>query len=95
MELGIKPVFPDPASSQQNGRHERMHRELKGEATRPPGYSLQQQQTKPNVFVKEYNELRLYEALGMRTPAAVHKISEVRYPKKIIPWEYNKEIHVR
>ncbi len=26
MELGIQPVYSDPASPQQNGRHERMHR---------------------------------------------------------------------
>ncbi len=31
MELGIQPVFSDPAHPEQNGRHERMHRELKGE----------------------------------------------------------------
>ena len=95
MELGIKPVFSDPASPQQNGRHERMHRELKGEATRPPGYSLQPQQRKLNAFVKEYNELRPHEALAMRTPAAVHKISEVKYPEKAKEWEYPKEFHVR
>ncbi len=95
MELGIKPVFSDPASPQQNGRHERMHRELKGEATRPPGYSLQPQQTKLNAFVKEYNELRPHEALAMRTPAAVHKFSKIKYHEKIIEWEYPKEIHVR
>ena len=55
MELGIQPVFSDPAHPEQNGRHERMHRELKGECTRPPGYSLQAQQRKLNAFVREYN----------------------------------------
>ena len=37
LELGIEPVYSDPAHPEQNGRHERMHRELKGEATRPAG----------------------------------------------------------
>jgi transposase InsO family protein len=37
MEIGITPVYSDPASPQQNGRHERMHRDFKAEATRPPG----------------------------------------------------------
>lgn len=57
------PVFSDPASPGQNGRHERMHRDLKGEATRPPGKNLQAQQVKLNNFIKEYNELRPHDAL--------------------------------
>ena len=36
MKLGIRPELIEPASPQQNGRHERMHRTLKAEATRPP-----------------------------------------------------------
>ncbi len=55
IEQGIEPVYSDPASPQQNGRHERMHRDLKGEATRPPGYNLRAQQRKLNYFVEEYN----------------------------------------
>ena len=31
----------------------------------------------------------------MRTPSSVHKISDVKYPEKIIEWEYPKEVHVR
>ena len=95
MELGIEPVFSDPAHPEQNGRHERMHRELKGEATKPPGYSLQRQQTQLNAFVREYNELRPHDALGLRTPSAVHEISLKEYPEKIVEWEYPKEYTVR
>lgn len=95
MELGIQPVYSDPASPQQNGRHERMHRDLKGEATRPPGKNLQAQQTKLNKFLKTYNEVRPHEALDMRTPAAVHKISERKYQEKIEPWIYPKEYKIR
>ncbi len=29
IEIGITPVFSDPAHPEQNGRHERMHRDLK------------------------------------------------------------------
>ena len=29
IELGIDPVYSDPARPDQNGRHERMHRDLK------------------------------------------------------------------
>ena len=82
MELGIQPVFSDPAHPEQNGRHERMHRELKGECTRPPGYSLQAQQRKLNAFVREYNEVRPHDALELRTPLSVHKISDRKYPER-------------
>lgn len=95
MELGVQPVFSDPAHPEQNGSHERMHRELKGEATRPPGYSLQAQQRKLNAFVKEYNELRPHDSLGMKTPAAAHTLSTRPYPEKIIEWNYPKNFHVR
>ena len=95
MELGIMPVFSDPASPGQNGRHERMHRDLKGEATRPPGKNLQAQQVKLNNFIKEYNELRPHDALQLRTPAAVHKFSERKYFKKVPDWVYPKEMIVR
>lgn len=95
MELGIKPVFSDPASPQQNGRHERMHRDLKGEATRPPGKNLQAQQVKLNHFIREYNDLRPHEALEMRTPTAVHIRSDIKYPEVIEPWIYPKEYKIR
>jgi len=55
LELGIKPVYSDSGHPEQNRRHERMHIELKGEATRPPGKNLQAQQRKLNKFIYEYN----------------------------------------
>lgn len=95
MELGIEPIFSDPGKPTQNGRHERMHKDLKGEATRPPGKNLQAQQTKLNKFVKKYNELRPHEALEMRTPAVVYKKSEIKYPEKVEDFNYPKEYVVR
>lgn len=95
MELGIKPVFSDPGKPTQNGRHERMHQDLKGEVTRPSSPSLQPQNRRLNSFVKEYNELRPHEALNMKTPAAVHKYSEVPYPEKIEDWSYPGKFKVR
>jgi len=95
MDLGISPVYSDPAHPEQNGRHERMHRELKGEATRPPGFSLRAQQRKLNTFVREYNEVRPHAALGLRTPASVHVRSEREYPERIDEWDYPAEYKVR
>ena len=36
MKLGIMPLFIHPASPQENGRHERMHRTLKAQTSKPP-----------------------------------------------------------
>lgn len=95
IELGIEPVYSDPGHPEQNGRHERMHRELKAEATRPPGYNLQAQQRKFNAFLREYNEERPHAALGLETPAKIHRPSTRQYPEKIREWDYPKEMVVR
>ncbi|MFA7608231.1 MAG: integrase core domain-containing protein [Rhodocyclaceae bacterium] len=60
----IKPGHP-----QQNGRHERMHRTLKAETTRPPGMNVLQQQVRFDAFMSEFNEERPHEAIDMRVPA--------------------------
>jgi len=95
MELGIQPVYSDPASPQQNGRHERMHRELKAAACNQPGKNLQAQQRKMNEFMREYNEVRPHEALGMEVPKTVHEKSNRSYPKEITRWEYPAEFLVK
>lgn len=95
LELGIEPVYSDPGHPEQNGRHERMHRELKGEATRPPGYNLQGQQRKLNAFVRFYNEVRPHSAIGKITPVKAHILSGRRYPTKIEEWDYPKEFEAR
>jgi transposase InsO family protein len=92
MEIGITPVYSDPASPQQNGRHERMHRDLKADATRPPGSSMVAQQRKFNHFREEYNTIRPHEALLMKTPAEVHTWSSREYPRRIRDWDYEKDI---
>jgi hypothetical protein len=46
---------------QQNGRHGRMHRTLKIEATRPAGSNFLQQQAKFDAFVREFNYERPHE----------------------------------
>jgi transposase InsO family protein len=91
IELGIEPVYSDPGHPEQNGRHERMHRELKGEATHPPGYNLQGQQRKLNAFVHLYNEIRPHDSLGKQPPVKVHRTSPRAFPEKIREWDYPKE----
>ena len=57
IELGIMPVFSDPAHPEQNGRHERMHRDLKAAYAKPSAYDLKAQQRRLNHFVKEYDHI--------------------------------------
>lgn len=84
IELRIMPVFSDPAHPQQNGRHERMHRDLKAACTKPSAYGLKAQQRRLNYFAKVYNHIRPHEALGMKIPAAVHDFSTRPFPEKTL-----------
>jgi transposase InsO family protein len=95
MELGITPVYSDPGHPEQNGRHERMHRELKADATRPPGATFRSQQRKFDRFLEEYNNIRPHEALDMRTPAYVHIRSQREYPGIIRDWSYDRNLRTR
>lgn len=95
IELGIEPVYSDPASPQQNGRHERMHQDLKGDATRPPGYNLRTQQRKLNKFVYEYNYVRPHATLELETPGSVHEYSPRPFKEKIEDWVYPDYCEVR
>lgn len=95
IEQGVEPVYSDPAHPEQNGRHERMHRDLKGEATRPPGYNLRTQQRKLNHFVHEYNYERPHAALNLETPGSVHEYSTREYKDKVEEWDYPRYCEVR
>ena len=48
IRLGIYPELIEPAHPEQNGRHERMHKTLKAETTRPPRGNLSAQQARFN-----------------------------------------------
>ena len=69
LRLGISPERIEPAHPEQNGQHERMHRVLKQETTRPAATNLLTQQERFDRFVREYNEVRPHEALEMKTPS--------------------------
>jgi transposase InsO family protein len=78
IKLGIVPERIEPGHPEQNGRHERMHRTLKAEATRPPQYDLAAQQRAFDRFRHEYNDERPHEAIGLRTPASRYAVSRRR-----------------
>ena len=92
MDHGVTPVYSDPGHPEQNGRHERMHRDLKAESTRPPARSMVSQQRKFDQFRREYNEVRPHEALNMLTPKEVHKPSKQEYSRRVQEWSYPTEM---
>lgn len=95
IRLGILPELIAPASPQQNGRHERMHRTLKAEATRPPSGTLRAQQVRFNRFRQEYNYDRPHEALDQETPAEHYLPSPRELPRRLPPLEYPGHFEVR
>lgn len=75
IRLGIRPERIEPGEPQQNGTHERMHKTLKADATRPPGASLSEQQLRFDRFRREYNDERPHESLGQQTPGSCYSAS--------------------
>ena len=95
IKLGILPDLIEPASPQQNGRHERMHKDLKAEATIPPAGNRSAQQKRFNAFRIDFNEIRPHEAHGQRPPASVYEPSTRPFPKKLQAPDYPAHFETR
>jgi transposase InsO family protein len=95
VRLGIIPELIEPGKPQQNGRHERMHRTLKAETTRPPAGNMSAQQRRFNHFREEFNEERPHEALDLQTPSSLYVPSLREMPSKIPPLTYPDRFEVR
>ena len=95
VRLGILPELIEPGRPAQNGRHERMHRTLKAETTRPAARSLAAQQRRFNVFPEDFNHERPHEALDQQLPAACYAPSPRSMPDRLPPLEYPDRFEVR
>lgn len=95
MMLDVQPVFTRPGRPQDNGRHERMHRDLKAATTRPPSGSFTKQQIRFDAFVRIYNEERPHEGIAMQRPAQIYRPSQRTLPTKIAKPEYPAHFEVR
>jgi transposase InsO family protein len=95
MQLGIVHQRITPASPQENGTHERMHRELKRETARPAAGSLRAQQCRFDAFRHRYNNERPHEALGDRTPSTLWRPSSRSYPEHRTHPHYPSHMEIR
>ena len=88
IEQGIRVEYMTPASPQQNGSQERMHRDQKAETTQPPSPNMSAQQKRFDRWRHEYNHDRPHEGIDMLRPAEIYRTSsrrlgetdKIRYP---------------
>lgn len=83
IKLGIRQQRLEPGRPEQNGAHERMHRTLKAEATRPPEHHQEAQQVRFDRFRREDNEERPHAALNYRTPGSLYRPSARPMPAQL------------
>lgn len=95
MQLGIVHQRIPPSSPQENGTHERMHRELKRETTRPAASSLRAQQRRFDAFRRRYNDERPHEGIDNQTPGSLWIPSLRVYPERITAPMYPAHMEVR
>ena len=95
IDHGIEPIFSDPGCPGQNGRHERMHRDLKKYCCKSPAKDLRGQNRLLNEFVDFYNHRRPHDSLDRRYPSEVYTASLVAYNERVRPPEYDETMSVR
>ncbi len=79
VSLGIRLDRIDPGHPEQNGAHERIHRDIRAELQMAPADGLEQSQALFDEWRHLYNWVRPHESLGMQTPASIYVPSDKRY----------------
>lgn len=77
--LGIDLDRIDPGRPDQNGGHERLHRDMAAELEHRIDGDLETHAAALEVWRRSFNEERPHEALGMRCPAELYEPSVRRY----------------
>ncbi|OLN24908.1 integrase core domain-containing protein [Desulfosporosinus metallidurans] len=88
LKLGVRVEFIRPGHPEENGSHERMHRTMKSETTRPPEATLHKQAIRLEQWRQVYNEERPHEAIGQQVPASLYKPSTKKYAGSFKEFEY-------
>jgi transposase InsO family protein len=71
MSLGIRLVRSRPGCPQDNGGHERMHRDVRADVQSAPADTAAAEQRRLERWRQEFNHVRPHQALGGKTPAEV------------------------
>jgi transposase InsO family protein len=93
--LGIVPERIGKGRPQENSRHERMHRTLKGDILDTAARNLKEQQKIFDVFRHDFNDNRPHESLDDQTPSDYYKRSHRPYVAHPHPPEYGYDLITR
>ena len=78
--LGIELDRSRPARPQDNGAHERLHKDLEAEVARCVQSDRTAQQAALDLWREEFNWVRPHDSLNQRTPGEVYRRSQRRFP---------------
>lgn len=95
IEQGIAVELTRPASPQDNGSHERMHRDLKAEAITPPSANNAAQQRRFERWQHVYNHDRPHESLDQQRPCQFYQPSSRRLNENDKPLVYPADCEVK
>jgi transposase InsO family protein len=95
MALGIKIDRDDPGHPEQNGGHERMHRDMMTELEGQIDGNLNEHQKVFDAWRIEFNTVRPHEALGMKVPDDVYVKSGRKYGGENPAQRYSRGVKVR
>ena len=79
VSLGIRLDRIDPGHPEQNGAHERIHRDIRAELQICPADGVEESQALFDEWRHTFNWQRPHEALGMKTPGQVYTPSAQTY----------------
>lgn len=79
LSLGIELDRTKPGNPQENGSHERMHRDIALELEGRILGDIEAHRKRMEQWRIEFNEERPHESLGMKTPSSVYRDSSQRY----------------
>lgn len=86
ISLGIRLVRSRPGCPQDNGGHERMHRDMRADVQSSPAANPAAQQRFLDRWRQEFNHVRPHQALGGKTPAECYRLNDrkrvtlIKYP---------------
>lgn len=86
--LGIRLIRGRLGCPQDNGAHERMHRDIAAEVERAPASTMAAQQRLLDEWRQTFNHVRPHDALGGKTPAEVYQRSQRHYLGQPLPPPY-------